>query len=85
MDVLFIFVWLIPLILATVIGQGKDRTGFGFVLGFLLGIFGVLIIALMPAAGYPCPRCRGTVRRGASVCPHCRSDLLAANSEVVAP
>lgn len=83
MEVFFFLFWVVPVIAATMIGNSKDRAGFGFVMGFFFGLIGLLVIALMPAAGYPCPRCKGTVRKGASVCPHCRSDLLAANSEVL--
>jgi hypothetical protein len=43
----FIIVWAVATIIATGIGGRKGRGGTGFLLGFLLGFIGVIIIACM--------------------------------------
>ena len=40
-------IWIIMIIVATFIGAGKNRPVLGFVLGFLLGLIGVIIIACL--------------------------------------
>jgi len=68
--------------------QGKGRSGgSGFALGFLLGIIGLIISLFLSdqndkrAAAEPqpsmyreCPSCKESMRRDASVCPHCRTE-----------
>jgi cytochrome c biogenesis protein CcdA len=60
----FIVVWVICGIVAAMIGQSKNlNVGTSFVLGIVLGVFGVAIVALMhpgaPAGLHAakCPRC----------------------------
>jgi uncharacterized membrane protein YeaQ/YmgE (transglycosylase-associated protein family) len=67
--------------------EGKGRsTGRGFALGFLLGLIGLIISLFLsdkseehdPATAQrslyrECPSCKESMRRDASVCPHCRS------------
>ena len=40
-------IWLISALVGTVVGQSRGRTGPGFALGALLGVIGVVIIALL--------------------------------------
>jgi len=68
-------------------GQGAAT---GIVLGFLLGVIGLIIALVMrpaPRGDRPgtrvalrtreCPHCRELMRRDASVCPHCQRDSTA--------
>jgi hypothetical protein len=41
--------------LGALVGRAKGRVGTGAVLGFLLGIFGLIIIALLPSRRYAMP------------------------------
>lgn len=45
--ILGIFGWLLPVIIATIIGVNKGKGGIGFVLGLFLSWIGVIIIAVM--------------------------------------
>jgi uncharacterized membrane protein YeaQ/YmgE (transglycosylase-associated protein family) len=70
-------------------GKGGSP-GTGFLLGFLLGLIGLLIVAIATpggTAGAPgfgtaqphlrtreCPFCKTSIRRDASVCPHCQRE-----------
>ena len=67
----------------------KGRSpGWGFVIGFILGIIGVIICSVVkPAEGYradpatlktdetTCPHCLETIKIGAKVCKHCGANL----------
>lgn len=68
--------------------EKKGRSpGWGFVLGFILGIFGVIIASLLKpteemlsrpstpkADETTCPHCLEIIKVGASVCKHCGKD-----------
>jgi hypothetical protein len=81
MGLLFIpIVWFLFGIIAGMIGASKGRGGCTwFVLGFLLGPFG-LLVALLPATANPgvtrkCPFCGEIVKHEASICRFCHKDL----------
>jgi predicted amidophosphoribosyltransferase len=59
------------------IGQKKGRTGEAFLLGFLLGPIGWLLVGLGPSMGPKCPHCGGSVEAGFTACRHCGRDLPA--------
>lgn len=61
-------------------GSTKGRGPLGFLLGFLLGPLGWIIVLLLPhqdadQATYQCPECTGRVPTIARKCMHCGSDL----------
>jgi hypothetical protein len=80
MESLFFFFWIVMIATATMIGSGKGRGGLGFVLGFLLGLIGVIVIACLdpvappvptaapPPGAYPYPA-------GLRPCPYCQAWL----------
>ncbi len=45
---MILVLWIIFAVIATMIGSSKGRGGMGFILGLLLGLIGVIIIAVMP-------------------------------------
>jgi uncharacterized membrane protein YeaQ/YmgE (transglycosylase-associated protein family) len=47
---MFLILWVLFVALGGWVGSTKNRTGMGIVLGLLLGLIGVLIIALVPPA-----------------------------------
>ncbi len=69
--------------------KGKGRSaGAGWALGLLIGVFGILVAALLPAdeanikasklqSGQfkKCPYCMEVIDSNARICPHCRSQL----------
>ncbi|MHC1740134.1 MAG: zinc ribbon domain-containing protein [Anaerolineaceae bacterium] len=69
--------------------KSKGRSeGVGWILGLLIGIFGLIIVALLPkneegieqnmlqSGSYKlCPYCRKLIDRQAIICPYCRSQL----------
>lgn len=86
--VFFIIVWVVSIFIASSIGSKKGRGGLGTVLGLLLGIFGVIIIAILSpdpkhqeqeslASGemIQCPDCAEPIRSEAKVCKHCGRSL----------
>lgn len=61
-------------IIAGLIGHKKDRGFLGFVLGFMLGPFGILIILLIRGSRRNCPYCKELIQHTATVCPHCQKE-----------
>jgi hypothetical protein len=58
--------------------QRGRSMGEGFILGALLGLIGLILIGLSPAATRPmqtCPRCAEKVLAAASVCRYCGAQL----------
>src|SRR5438105_4857579 len=71
--------------------KGRSAVG-GFLLGLVLGIFGVIIAAVQPAnttaietnqimsgQSEQCPYCKEIVKAGALVCKHCGRNLPSEN------
>ena len=65
-------------VIGLLIGRFRNRLAFGFVVGFLLGPLGWLIVGLMPTAGPRCPACKGVYIQGATKCVNCGTALEAA-------
>ena len=74
-------IWLLCGIVAAVIGSHKRAGGTGFILGFLLGPFGILIAIFMQGEQKTCPFCAELVKPGALLCKHCGRNI----EEVICP
>ena len=61
-------------IVASLIGHKKDRSILGFILGFLFGPFGILIILVIRGSRRNCPYCKELMQYTATVCPHCQKE-----------
>lgn len=82
----FFVLWIICGVVTGVIGSAKGRDGFGwFLLGCVLGIFGVILVACMPSlkaqpvqmmALEPAPRAEPRMQR-VKICPDCAEEVLA--------
>ena len=61
------------------IGEGKGREREGFWWGFLLGVVGIIVIALLPlketGERYACPSCAELVLADANKCRFCGETL----------
>jgi hypothetical protein len=71
----FVFVWLICGIIAAMIGAKKDTGCAGFLVGVLLGPFGIVLALVMKGDRVRCPYCRELMHKKATVCPHCQRDM----------
>lgn len=75
------------------IASSRGRSGFGwFLLGCVIGVFAVILVAVLPsqkeqaivvggevataATHIRCPWCKGLVRKDAALCMHCRKELV---------
>jgi hypothetical protein len=75
---------IVALIPAT-IARSKGRPfGPWWVLGFLLLPFAI-IAAVVIGPSDRCPFCREAIQHGATVCPHCRTSLVAPATTAVQP
>jgi len=71
MEVVMILIWMLCMVLGWHIGKNKNREEFGFLMGFLLGALGVLIIALMPPNFPPCKMCGKPKNQAFPKCSFC--------------
>ena len=69
--------WTIFGIVAGMIGAKKGEGCTMFIIGVLLGPFGILIALFSRGNRKTCPHCRELIDRDATVCSHCHRDLLA--------
>jgi hypothetical protein len=58
-----------------IIGKPRKQENAGFLLGMLLGIFGWVIVAIMPNKSRKCPECGGFIDDEVKKCKHCGSSL----------
>lgn len=75
---LVIILWLLCGVAAAMIGSQKGMGGQGFLLGFLLGPFGILFALLSTGNRKTCPQCRELIHKDAEVCPRCKAELIPA-------
>ena len=68
--------WLLCGVVAAVIGAKKGAGGTGFILGVLLGPFGILIVLFVKGDRKTCPFCRELIHESAIVCSHCQRDVV---------
>jgi hypothetical protein len=67
--------WILCGLIGAAVGSSKNLGPPGFVLGFLLGPIGIMIVVMMSGNRIPCPFCREKMNRRATVCPHCQRDV----------
>jgi predicted amidophosphoribosyltransferase len=69
--------WPSMAVVGGLIGLMNGRVLAGLVLGFFLGPIGWLIIFFLEDKRRRCPACRGVIDPKTSICPHCRTSLIA--------
>lgn len=70
-----VIIWLLCGIVAAMIGSSKGEGCGAFVLGLLLGPFGILIAIFSKGNQKDCPHCAKRIPNKATVCPFCQSSL----------
>ena len=74
----YVIVWIVCSIACAVIAHAKQRSVVGwFLLGMLLGIIGIIIVAVLPS-NEPrkiCPFCRGSIPLEATICKYCSRNI----------
>lgn len=82
---IFLVIWIISGFIGMAVGSSKNRAGFGFAMGLLLGFIGWIIVAVMPEAPsestelkskYVCPACRKPIDPKASICAVCKTKVV---------
>lgn len=70
-----LFIWFLFGIVAAIIGAQKGQGCLGFIAGFLLGPFGLIIMIFTKGNRVACPHCKELIRKDATVCPHCQREV----------
>ena len=70
-----LLLWILFGIVAAIIGSKKGAGCAGFILGMLLGPFGIIIALFITGDRKTCPFCRELIHQDATVCSHCQRDL----------
>lgn len=77
----FILVLIICGIISAAIGSQKgENTIICFIFGALLGIVGIIVVALI--AGKKCPYCKSRIHTKAIKCPKCGKDIADKNAYI---
>lgn len=72
---LVVVCWLIFGVIAAYIGNKKGEGCAAFILGVLLGPFGILFAIMSKGDRKTCPWCMEKIHKDAMVCPRCQKDL----------
>jgi len=72
---LFVVIWLLCGVAAAMIGSQKGEGCLAFIIGFLLGPFGILFALLSSGNRKTCPFCKEKIHKDAVVCPRCQREL----------
>lgn len=70
-----ILIWILCGVVAAMIGAKKGEGCGGFILGVLLGPFGILIALLSKGNRKTCPHCKELIHQDATVCSRCQRDV----------
>ena len=70
-----LIVWVCCMIFGTAAGSEKGIGGTAFILTFLFGPIGWLIVYFLQGNRRRCPYCQSLVAASAEVCPQCRREL----------
>lgn len=73
----FLILWLVMGLVGFLLGKWKGREGLGFLLGFLLGPIGWVIMLLVDDIRAKCPHCAGPLpKEKVARCMHCGEVLV---------
>lgn len=61
--------------IAAVIGAKKGEGCLAFLIGLLLGPFGIILALISKGKRKTCPHCKELIHKDAVVCSHCQRDV----------
>ena len=70
-----VIIWLLFGFIAGIIGSKKGEGCLGFIVGVLLGPFGILFAIFSKGNQVTCPYCKELIKKDAIVCKHCGQSL----------
>ncbi len=70
-----VLIWVVCGLAGGMIGAQKGEPVVGFILGLLIGPLGELVVLRSSGKGKTCPYCKEMVKRGATICKHCRQPI----------
>lgn len=73
----WVVIWFICGIISAMIGSRKGEGCGAFIIGVLLGPFGILITIFSKGNRKECPFCKELIHREATVCPNCQREVAA--------
>lgn len=71
----YVILWLLCGVIAAAIGARKGEGCGAFLVGCLLGPFGILFAIMSSGNRIACPFCKEMMNKRALVCPHCQRDI----------
>lgn len=71
----WMILWLLCGVIAAVIGAKKGEGYLAFIVGLLLGPFGILAAIASKGRRKQCPFCKEYIHRDAIVCPRCQREV----------
>jgi len=71
----FFLLWMVFGALGFVVGSKKGIPSIGFILGFLAGPLGFVVVVMLDGNRVKCPQCRKLVDPDAAICAYCRSPI----------
>jgi hypothetical protein len=80
----WLLIWFICGIISAVIGSRKGEGCAAFIIGVLLGPFGILFAIFSKGNRKVCSFCKELIHREATVCPHCQREVEPAKLQIVA-
>jgi len=73
---LYLILWVLCGAIAAYMYQQKGQSqGVGFLVGFLLGPIGILLVLLSPSTLITCPYCAEKIQPEAKICKHCGQNI----------
>jgi len=79
--VVWIIVWLVCVITATIIGSGKGTGVSAFFYGLILGPLGVVLVLISKGKRVACPFCKKLNYITSTVCIHCDKEIFGIKKE----
>ena len=76
LEVLFFVVWGVCIFVGTYLGINRGIPLWGFFNSLFFGPIGVFVVVIQEEKdARSCPKCAEKIKKAASICPHCRSNV----------
>lgn len=71
-----IIIWVISIIVGVSVGSKKGEGCVSFIFCFILGPFWLPVVFLSKGNRRQCDNCKELIHEDATICPHCRSEVM---------